>query len=261
MIHVLIPGLHDPANPSPFLSQQDQKTFYEKGLLLVVHNLSERHAREWLATYDDEMFRATGRNGTFSFQTKMIHQSKVPDLATKIRMYLRLAGVPWWKEIVILHQVRGVKQTTGHDVDQDSANVALRDFLHTACLDFRTISSDGKWWVDVGFEISRFDGGCHLVWRTDQHTKVVRELCVISTPQATRITSRGSRKYLRDIISHLPQVSGCRIQPEVQSRGPYEVAYLQLYGMDKALTYRQDQGHHGKFITCKDIANGKAAHR
>ena len=254
MIRVLIPGLLNQANPSPFLTQQDQKTFYEKGLLPAVRDLSAALAHEWPATYEDEMFRAIGKNGTLSFQTKMMHRMKVAELGTKIRMHLRRAGVSWWKGIVFLHQVRGVKHSTGHDVDD--ANDALMEFLTSLCLDYETISSSGKWWVDVAIQVASSDGNC-LAWRTDQHTEVVQEICQIDTHSATRITCRGSRKYTRDMISHLPQVSGCRVRPGVRGQGVYSVAYLQLYCTDKAHTYRHDQGHHGKFLTCTDIAKGK----
>ena len=254
MIRVLIPGLHNPVNPSPFLTQEDQKTFYEKGFLPAVQDLSPHLAHEWPATYEDEMFRATGRNGTLSFQSKTMNRMKVAELGTKIRMYLHRAGVPWWKGIVFLHQVRGVKHSTGHVADD--ANNALRDFLTSLGLDFEDISSNGKWWVDVAIQVSSSDGNC-LAWRTDQHTEVVQEICQIDTTRATRITSRGSSKYTRDMTSHLAQVSGCRVRPGVQGRGPYKVVYLQLYCTDKTHTYRLDQGHHSKYLNCTDIAKGK----
>jgi hypothetical protein len=30
-----------------------------------------------------------------------------------------------------------------------------------------------------------------------------------------------------------------------------------MYTTDKSITYRQDKGHHGKFITCQDVLAGK----
>lgn len=256
MIRVLIPGLYDEQTRSPYLSQEDQKAFYEKGLLPAVQDLCESSADGWPATYDDEMFRARGRNGTLSFQSKMIPRWNVSSLGSTIRRYLRNAGIPWAKGIVFRHQVRGVKHSTGHELTVDAANEALADFLSTLFLDRERISSHGSWWVDVGIEVSSAEENC-LAWRTDCHVHVVREICQIDNENAQRITRMGSSKYARDMVSHLPQVSGCRIKPGIRAQGPMEVAYLQLYCTDKSLTYRQDSGHHGKFITCDDIIKGK----
>jgi hypothetical protein len=85
-----------------------------------------------------------------------------------------------------------------------------------------------------------------------------KDICKNSASHAQRLTSVGSSQYARDMTSHLPQISGCRIEPGVQGRGPFEVAYLQLYGTDKSITYRPDQGHAGKFVTCNDVVKGKA---
>jgi hypothetical protein len=203
------------------------------------------------------MFRARGRNGTFSFQTKMIPFWNVYELGSTIRSKLRDAGIPWATGIVFLNQIRGVKDTTWHNLSENGAAQALEEFLTLESLDLATLKRRGRWWVDVGLEFFSDDKDC-LAWRTDSHTAVVQEICQISERNAQRITSVGSSKYTRDMISHLPQVSGCRIEPGVQGQGGDEVAYLQMYCTDKSLTYRKDQGHHSKFVTCGDIVKGKA---
>ena len=109
----------------------------------------------------------------------------------------------------------------------------------------------------MGIEVSSSNRNC-LAWRTDSHVHMVQHVCNIPGNHAKRITDIGSSKYARDLMSHLPEVSGCRISPGAQARGPYEMAYPQMYCTDKSLTYRQDQGHYGKFITCSDILSGKA---
>ncbi|KAJ8690100.1 hypothetical protein PTI98_011560 [Pleurotus ostreatus] len=55
----------------------------------------------------------------------------------------------------------------------------------------------------------------------------------------------------------MPSISGCRISPGLHTRGPYDVRYFQLYTTDKALTYRPEGYHRGKFITPSDILKGK----
>jgi hypothetical protein len=257
MLRAFIPGLYNRYTQSPFLSQEDHVTFYEQGLLPAVKELCGDRAAEWPATYTDEMYRARGRNGTLSFQTKMIPDWKVKDLGTMIRSKLREAGIPWGKGIVFLHQIRGVKDSTIHSVDDVSARRALADFLQKEHIDDRVVLTRGSWWIDVGIQVTSTAKEC-LAWRTDSHAQIVQEVCEIETRNAVRMTSIGSSRYTRDMTSHLPQVSGCRIEPGVQGQGRFEVAYLQLYTTDKSVTYRQDQGRHSKFITCGDIIRGKA---
>lgn len=257
MLRAFIPGLYNRSTRSPFLSEEDHVTFYEQGLLPAVKELCGDRAAEWPATYTDEMYRARGRNGTLSFQTKMIPEWKVNSLGTTIRSKLRDAGIPWAEGIVFLHQIRGVKDSTIHRVDGASALRALTEFLRNEHMDDQAIFADGSWWIDVGMQVTSIAEDC-LAWRTDSHGQIVREICEIDTRNAVRMTSIGSSRYTRDMTSHLPQVSGCRIEPGIQGQGPLEVAYLQLYTTDKSVTYRRDQGHHSKFITCRDIINGKS---
>jgi len=256
MIRVLIPGLYDSESRSPNLSQQHQKTFYEQGFLPAMQELCEDLAAEWPATYEDEMFRARGHNGKLSFQTKTIPEWQVRNIGSAIRSHLRRAGIPWARGIVFLHQIRGVKHSNFHPLDTTVAKESLVDFLQSAALDYDLLTSHGKWWIDVGIQVSSSDKNC-LAWRTDSHVHMVQHVCKISDANAERITSIGSSKYTRDLTSHLAEVSGCRISPGTRGRGPYEVAYLQMYPTDKSLTSRKDEGHHGKFIDCKDVLKGK----
>ena len=76
MLRAFIPGLYNRSTRSPFLSEEDHVTFYEQGLLPAVKELCGDRAAEWPATYTDEMYWARGRNGTLSFQTKMIPEWK-----------------------------------------------------------------------------------------------------------------------------------------------------------------------------------------
>jgi hypothetical protein len=258
ILRVFIPGLYNRHTRSPFLSQEDHTTFYEQGLLLAVKELCGDRAAEWPATYTDEMYRARGRNGTLSFQTKMIPDWKVGDLGTTIRSKLGDAGIPWARGIVFLHQIRGVKDSTIHSVDDVSAEQAFTEFLRNEHLDENAILTGGSWWIDVGIQVTSTTQNC-LAWRTDSHGQIVQQIFDIDLQNAVRMTSIGSSQYTRDMTSHLPQVSGCRIEPGVRGRGPFEVTYLQLYTTDKCVTYRQDQGHYSKYITCGDIIKGKAS--
>jgi hypothetical protein len=208
-------------------------------------------------TYDDEMFRARGRNGQLSFTSKMLGAWLVPELGDAIRTALTNNGVSWATGLVFLHQIRGVKHSTQHAPNPNSSVAALRQFLGQCKLSWRQIGREGTWFIDTAIEVSSSIGNC-LAWRTDSHYNIIRKAVPgLDDDTAERITRLGSSKYARDIVSHLPAVSGCRVNTQT-TRGDRNIVYVQLYTTDKAHTYRPDQGHFGKFITPEDILKKKA---
>lgn len=257
MIRAVFPGLYsDGRHGSPYLTQEEQKDFYEKGFHPAVSDLMGAAAPDWPPDYDSEMFRARGRNGQLSFVTKMLPDWYVNELGDKIREKLQANEISWGEGLVFLHQIRGVKNSSQHTPLEDDAEIALEEWL-----DINNLRPEdllfGDWWIDVGLQISSNEEEC-LAWRTDSHFHLVQEVLKISQHHADRITSISSSKYTRDMASHLTGVSGCRISPGPRAKGQYSVQYLQLYTTDKSVTYRQDKGHHGKFITCLDVLAGKA---
>ena len=90
MIRALIPGLYNQDQPSPFLSQEQQCTFYVCGLLPTIQRLLGHEAAEWPATYQDEMFRAEGRNGQFPDQDGTSMGSSISWSVHTRRFYKRL---------------------------------------------------------------------------------------------------------------------------------------------------------------------------
>jgi len=256
VVRVFIPQLYH-ENRTQYLSQDEQRIFYEAGLRPAVERLELEKSSEWPATYNDEMFRARGNNGQLSFQTKVIADWLLPYLGDYIRSSLSNAGYSWGEGLVFLHQIRGVKHATSHSLRTRSARDALRTFLGQNHLEPAILDLDNSWWVDVGIEVDSKEKSC-LAWRTDSHFHIVHQVMGLSEYRADKITTPGSSKYTRDMASHLTAVSGCRIAPGDRSRGPYDVQYLQMYTTDKSLTYRQDQGHYSKFITCTAILKGRA---
>lgn len=256
MIRVLLPGLYDADRRSPFINQQNMAIFYEKGLRPAVVELLGDQSAEWPPTYSAEMFRARGKNGKLSFQTKLLPPWVSHSLGDAIRLALSANAVPWGADLVFLHQIRGVKAANGHTPDRDSAKTALEELLVANCFRDDALLT-GDWWIDVGLEIASREHQC-LAWRTDSHYHIAKSILAINTNNAARITRPGSSKYIRDMTSHLTAVSGCRISPGVRAEGRYEVHYLQLYTTDKSITYRPEGIHFGKFLKGEDILKGKA---
>ncbi|KAF9033687.1 hypothetical protein BDP27DRAFT_1374978 [Rhodocollybia butyracea] len=110
---------------------------------------------------------------------------------------------------------------------------------------FRAKKSSGH----MGYQLKMIPGTAQ--------SRVVEEVLQIHSKDVVWITSLGSSKYSRDIVSHLLGVSGCQIEPGVRAAGAFEVVYFQLYSTDKALTYNPEGNHHGKFMSISEAMGVK----
>lgn len=270
MARVVFPGLFERGGSSN-LSEEHQREFYEKGLLPAMELLDPHYASEWNPTYDAEKSRARRFNGTYSYQTKVISGLDVRRLGQCLRESLVQNGVQWADGFFFLLNVRGTKSGYGHTMSAEGAAGSLNVYLDSLGLkDVYRASrdpvfaatkglQDDTWLIDVGLDFSARttpeDVGLPmpeepcLLWRTDRHAHVMQEILGINMATATRITTPTSGGYSRDITSHLPAVSGCRIELGVTSQGLYDAVYAQLYVTCKALTYGPEGKHHGKAMT------------
>lgn len=250
MIHIFFPRLVDERRTSPKLSGDQLRTFYVDCLRPSIATLLPENVSDWPASYDAEMFRARKRSGHVSYQTKMVHPWALGLLPHTMRAQLTANGIDWAEDFFFLHTIRGTKHGTQHSWDAESAELALHEYLFDASIPL-TATEEGIWWIDVAAEI-RSDNTACLQWRTSSHFHIVRDILEIPDHHAQRITSLGSSKYARDLVSHLTAVSGCRIEPGVQARGRFQAAYVQMYTTDKAITYNPEGIHHAKSMTIKD---------
>jgi hypothetical protein len=256
MLHIFLPSLvTEEREKGPYLTTDERKTFYEKGLRPAIEELLPGNVSEWPATVDNEMFRAKKHSGAFAYQIKMIPAYAVPLLADSIRENLDRHAVPWGEDLFVLHTIRGTKHSSKHSQNEEAAAHALNEHCYHARIPLESICNEGRWWIDVGLEFYS-DNSC-LQWTTRSHFHIARSVLGISDSNARRITRLGSSKYSRDIVSHLPEISGCRIEPGRHAEGANEVAYCQLYVTDKALTYNPEKGRHGKYITMGEAMGTK----
>ncbi len=246
LLRVLIPGLYVEGKGAS-ISSEDLRKFYECGLYPAARKLMNQRASDWPGTYRAEMIRAKGSKGKIATQTKMFPQHLVPLLGDALRDELVFNGVEWGDSIVFLHQVRGVKNTTTHIVDDGAIENAFANFLDSNGFVYEELVANGNYYVDVGFEAMSRTGEC-LAWRTDSHRHVIGRILGINEYRADKITRITSSKYVRDMTSHMPQVSGCRVIPGAQGEGEFRTRYAQLYLTDKSATAHKEGFHHGKFI-------------
>lgn len=251
-IHIFFPQLAIAQEPgvSRQLTTAQKTQFYELVLRPAITQLLPEDVSDWPPNYESELFRARKRNGHMAYQTKMIPGSLVYNLAMVIRQNLAQNGVAWTDGFFFTHTVRGVKHSTQHNNSDPDAMASLDEFIEDVGLS----TTQGQWWIDVGLEIHSEDELC-LQWRTSSHSALVQDVLEIEDRHAIRVTTLGSSKYQRDIVSHLMAVSGCRIEPGIRAQGPYEAVYLQMYTTDKAITYNPEGRHHGKAMTV-DAAMG-----
>jgi len=233
------------------------KEFYENGLRPAIEYLHD--ANEWPIKYEDTMFRSRGKDGRLQFETKLFPGWLSMWLGDIIREKLKAKRCRMYYGMVFLVQIRGVKNSCRHSADAIQAPIALSQFIEQNHLDLEDMLDErNAVFVDVALEASSTGFGDCFLWRTDKHFDVLKNVLRISDAHAERLSSVGSGQYSRDLISHLPGVSGGRHRLGRNARGPFNARYLQTYPTCKSLTYRLDQGHFSKFITPSDILKGKA---
>ncbi|KNZ79311.1 hypothetical protein J132_10732 [Termitomyces sp. J132] len=219
--------------------------------------LEERSECELPASVETEEIRARKSKGGSSLGSQIIPREGVALLCQTLRDALDENIVEentfdshWCKSFMILHTIRGVKQSTFHAIEDDGPHRSLEELMVQYHLSPR-IWSEGFWYIDVGVEISSNDESC-LQWNTFGHHELVRQALGIEKYHACRITSLGSSKYHRDYSSHLSAISGFRVVPGIRAQGPFGAQYMQVYTTDKAVLYNPERGHFGKFVTCAE---------
>lgn len=193
--------------------------------------------KDWPSSFKNEAFRA--RNHRFGFQngSRVIADSDIPLLSRTL--IDKLAELPMGADVLFMTQVRGVKDATRHESNEEAAEECLDTFL--AHLDTEV----GAWLVDVGFEFQ--DGGRALLWRTDAHSGIVESALQATAADAARMLSVASR-YSIDIASHILGISGFRASSSFPI-GMIEAWYIQAYTSDKHATYHLEAGHVAKFLS------------
>ncbi|KAH6893875.1 hypothetical protein BKA70DRAFT_1439700 [Coprinopsis sp. MPI-PUGE-AT-0042] len=257
LIRIFFLDLYSKERRSFHLSQEEQTDFYEKGLRPALKELLEARGGELPPDYEGGLFVARQqKTGQLTLRTQILPEWQVPRLSELIRSHLAANNIHWGAHIAFLHEIRGVKDETTHlPMDVDNADVALEDFLDRNGLKLEWLT-EGKWLLDVGLEVASRSERC-LAWRTDHHNSIVQQIGDIPARHANRITENTSSKYNKDPASHLTGAAGFRITPGVLASGPHNIAYMQAYTTDKAVTYRPESGRFAKFTTAQQLINGK----
>jgi len=254
----MFPALYQEGG-TPTLSEDQLIAFYEKGLRPAVVDALGYRGDELPPNYPSAFFRAQGHNKKLAFQSFEIPSWSIAEFGSDLRRHLSAADVDWAADFKFIHQLRGTKNQQPHGVGGEDATAALEEFLDANDLIQHELEDDeDEWYIDVGLEISSADGECIAI-RTDAHGPLYENIARVDTASATRITSVGSSKYYRDPTSHLTAASGCRCEPGSRAWGYFHILYFQMYLTDKAITYRPDSGHFGKFLSGKDIIDGTEA--
>jgi hypothetical protein len=246
------------------------REFYDLGLRSYAEDALPDQVSDWPAGYAAENFCATKSSGQRAYRSVVMPEKAVPGFGDQLRGHLRRNGVDWAEGLFFMHTIRGIKLGTQHEKTRSDAELALQSMLINLHLPpdkppngedsdshqplYRPYS-EGSWWIDVGLEYSSQWGRC-LQWMTGSHRDVVKEALRIDDLHASRITSLGSSKYSRDLASHLPAVSGCRIEPGALAKGRHEAAYLQMYTTDKSVTYQAKEKKKATSITMNKAMMG-----
>ncbi|KAJ8085322.1 hypothetical protein PM082_004118 [Marasmius tenuissimus] len=249
-IHIFFPKLYDRNSPCSLgITPAQVAEFYVKGVRPTIEEILPESVSDWPPSYTAEVFRITRTStGRPAYGSKMLPREFLKKFVDVLREKLAGNKVSWAAEFFFMHSVRGVKLTSFHDPNLESAAFALEELLSEVSLSHEA-TSQGRWYIDVALEVRSQKKEC-LQWTTHSHPAIIAAVLQISQREANRMTGLGSSRYQRDNASHLTALSGCRIEPRSGS-GPLDVVYIQLYTTDKATTYCPEGGFHGKAISMK----------
>ncbi|RXW13278.1 hypothetical protein EST38_g12577 [Candolleomyces aberdarensis] len=257
------PDLVTDQRQSHHITVDEQATFYNLGLRPTLAELLEDRAVDIPPDFESLQFRAQGENGTFSFTTKILPRHHVPYFIPALRRALVANGVPWGRNLFVVHEIRGIKNSTYHLPDPENAEVALDDFLDRNHINLNDIREDidvnfsSRWFIDIGLEISATSKRC-LAWICADHRRIVSDLCGVDQETAARITAPNAyRGYSRDILGHFVDLAGFRLEPGASGRGDFDLQYMQCYTTEKGLLDRKDGTAYSKKLTVAKILKGK----
>jgi hypothetical protein len=97
--------------------------------------------------------------GGFSWGTKLIPSNAIDHLTNCIHMELDMnplvaeADIAWAHNFFVLHTIHGMKHSTYHQVDIDSMEYYLYDFVQAVQLSHE-VPDIGDWYINVGIEIN-----------------------------------------------------------------------------------------------------------
>ncbi|RXW14188.1 hypothetical protein EST38_g11667 [Candolleomyces aberdarensis] len=257
------PDLVTAERQSHHVTVDEQATFYNLGLRPTLAAMLEDRAVDIPPDYESLQFRAQGVDGRLTFTTKILPQHHVAQFIPALRRTLVENGVPWGRNLFVVHEIRGVKNSTYHIPDPENAEVALQDFLDQNHINFHDIVNDldenfsSRWFVDVGLEISAPSHSC-LAWICAEHQNVLSEFCGVDNETATRLTAPNAyRGYSRDILAHCVDIAGFRLEPGASGRGDVDLQYMQCYTTEKGVLDRKDGSSYSKRLTMAKVIKGK----
>jgi hypothetical protein len=195
------------------------------------------------ATFNMERIRQnyTGNSG------RALNSNTIATIGPLIIAALR--ELPFGRQAFFLHQWRGTRGETVHQLMDDAPVASLAGF--TSCLDREKIYVD-DWAVDMGMTIQI--PGKVLLWRRDGLPKAVEELYQVDPDSAQRIVH--STRFVHDEEAQLDAIAGFRHEPDATTRDATGIIYAQLYHSKEQtynfpeLTYKQiSQDAGGKYIS------------
>jgi hypothetical protein len=247
LIRIAFPALYS-QNCNVQLSGDHKAAVYNGGILPALRECCPEDAQNWPPSYQDAMFRAKNKSGSFQHGNRAFSQWEVSEFSESLTRNLQ-QRYQWARDLIYMIQVKGVKEANRHNPNPHDAEVSLQRFLS----DFDT--SSGSWFVDVGLEIS--ERGKSYQWRSDSHHVVFREALDLSEATAAAVSRRSNRAYFRDISSHLLDLAGCRVDLIPRFKGPHQIEYIQMYTTDKAIVHHLEKGRHTKYMSGPEALSGQ----
>lgn len=232
---LFFPALWTPGEQQWSIPSETYTKFYDTILLPTMREVCAVPAAHWPASYAAARLLYQDTMGKFHFRMMDITEWDIPALETKLleRMEVDPSFVgAFWE-----HEIRGVKDATGHEMDDPEARSdRFRSLTDVFDMDRVTPS---EWVIDVAVEISTV--GHNLAWLTLGHARILEYALPGVTMDQIEGILHSTTKYTLDPVAHMAAIAGFRAHPG-RNRGTDRVSYVNVYTTDKCNTYQQWPG-------------------
>lgn len=184
------------------------------------------------STYDLAMTQHQDGRGTMHFSTWDVAPDLLPRFAQGFLQ--RLRAYPGGRGAYFVHELRGTKAATSHDLSDLEARIqALDDFM--SFVDPDSIQSEGSdWYIDVAIELHLPGHVVHPA--TDGFLDIIQWLLPGLSPTHVRHLHDSDAFYC-DQAASLTELAGFRCEPGAKGKRD-SVHYMNVYCTEKSAIYQ-----------------------
>ena len=235
---VFFPGLIDSAREDSKLTPDELAKWYDRCVHPALNQVAHARIAHWPSTYAQALKKCRDNNQRLHYISEAIPEEALEEFAELLQ---EKAAALDWGDIFFVHELRGVKNQSDHDVEIEGDAVNSWDsslqFLDVDQINEADPTGQEQWYIDVALEVTR-NGGQHVLqWYENCREDLLR----IGLPNASdariEALAKNSLRTKIDTTAQLFEFAGFRSTPGKLTGRNDKVKYLNVYTTDKDITY------------------------